>query len=355
MLKLQHIVGTTQQAKAFANPLLEIYMAFDLAAHPAQPTIANQSEIEHGHAPRVSIGLPVYNGAAFLRETLDSLLAQTFTDHEIIISDNASTDETEAICRHYASIDPRVRYYRNSQNLGGAWNYQRVFQLARGAYFKWQAHDDLCHPEFLARCVEVLDQRQDVVVCFSHTIIIDEHGTTLLNYVEDLNLDSPHPHKRYVRYLQHDPECPLCSVYFGLTRRDVLQHTQLIKPYVNSEFSLMCELALRGAFHELPEYLFYRRDHPDISTRAYKTVEERIEWYAPQLRTQRKGTPPGWLMLSDHVRAVTQVPMHWADKLRCYLVVSQFFIWLVQGALRRTATQLSPKSVPYHEHSEGLG
>ena len=71
-----------------------------------------------GKSPRVSIGMPVYNGAAFLKESLDSLLSQTYGDFELIISDNASTDETESICRSYAAGDPRVRYQRQEENRG---------------------------------------------------------------------------------------------------------------------------------------------------------------------------------------------------------------------------------------------
>ena len=99
--------------------------------------------------PRVSIGLPVYNGENFLEFALDSILGQTFQDFELIISDNASTDATESICRRYAAKDSRIRYYRNPNNQGAAQNYNRVFALARGEYFKWAAHDDVCKPNYL--------------------------------------------------------------------------------------------------------------------------------------------------------------------------------------------------------------
>ena len=108
--------------------------------------------------PRVTLGVPVFNGGPFLPETLDSLLNQTFSDLEVVISDNASTDRTEEICRAYAARDPRVRYYRNDVNRGAAWNHNRVFELARGEFFKWSAADDLCAPEFLTLCVAALDR-----------------------------------------------------------------------------------------------------------------------------------------------------------------------------------------------------
>lgn len=108
-------------------------------------------------APRVSIGLPVYNGQQYLRQALDSLLAQTFHTFEVIISDNASNDATPEICRDYAACDPRIRYVRHDVNRGAAWNFNYVFGLARGVYFKWHAHDDMLEPTFLEQCVTILD------------------------------------------------------------------------------------------------------------------------------------------------------------------------------------------------------
>ncbi|MBD2214537.1 glycosyltransferase family 2 protein [Nostoc linckia FACHB-104] len=98
---------------------------------------------------RLSIGLPVYNGKKFIRESIDCILNQTFQDFELIISDNASTDNTEKICREYAAKDNRIRYYRNAKNIGCARNFHRAFELSTGEYFKWVAYDDLHAPEYL--------------------------------------------------------------------------------------------------------------------------------------------------------------------------------------------------------------
>ena len=104
--------------------------------------------------PRVSIGLPIYNGENLVIETLDSFLSQTFSDFEVIISDNGSIDRTQQICEDYAAKDGRIKYYRNLKNLGVAPNLNRVFELSSGEYFKWADHDDLLAPDFLLRCVE---------------------------------------------------------------------------------------------------------------------------------------------------------------------------------------------------------
>src|SRR5580704_17148522 len=98
-------------------------------------------------SPRVSLALPVYNGEEFLHQAIDSLLQQTFDDFELIVSDNASTDRTAEICAEYVARDSRIRYYRNSENIGVVRNYNRSFQLAQGEYFRWNAADDVSAPE----------------------------------------------------------------------------------------------------------------------------------------------------------------------------------------------------------------
>ena len=119
--------------------------------------------------PHVSVGLPVYNGERYLRQAIESIQSQT--DLELIISDNASTDATEGICREYATRDPRVRYYRSDQNRGAAWNHNRVVELARGEYFKRQCHDDYCDTTFLEKCLAVIHSNPDVVLCYPRSFV----------------------------------------------------------------------------------------------------------------------------------------------------------------------------------------
>src|SRR5207249_10009521 len=144
-------------------------------------------------SPRVSIGVPVYNGERYLGATLDSLLAQTFGDFELIICDNASTDGTEAIARAYAGRDARVRYVRQERNLGPPRNYNHAFELSRGEYFRWFPSDDLAAPQSVARCVEVLDREPSVVLAYPKPTLIDEDGRVLRDYEDRLDLRSPAP------------------------------------------------------------------------------------------------------------------------------------------------------------------
>ena len=128
-----------------------------------------------GDRPRVSIGLPVYNGERYLEQALNSILGQTYTDFELIISDNASSDRTKAICEEFRSKDQRIRYYRNEVNLGAGPNHDLVFRRSKGKYFKWFGYDDLIAPNFLSRCIEILDRYHTVVLCTPKTKIIDEY------------------------------------------------------------------------------------------------------------------------------------------------------------------------------------
>ena len=109
-------------------------------------------------APRLTIGLPVYNGEKYVAESIESLLGQSFTDFELVISDNASTDSTGDICRQYEKQDSRVRYFRQPQNIGLAPNHNFVVERASGELFKWAAGDDLYARDLVERCVDALDK-----------------------------------------------------------------------------------------------------------------------------------------------------------------------------------------------------
>src|SRR5580704_13802511 len=207
-------------------------------------------------SPRVSIGVAVYNGERFLSKTLDSLLAQTFTEFEIIICDNCSEDKTEQICRSYAASDPRIRYHRNNTNIGAPRNFNLVTTLSRGEYFKWSGADDLCAPTMIERCVEVLDHRSDVVLCYPKTRLIDENDVPVQDYEDRLDLQLASPNWRLACLLSN---IRMCNAVFVLIRSSVLKRTHLFGTYSNSDVVFLAELALRGPFVELPEPLFFRR------------------------------------------------------------------------------------------------
>lgn len=275
--------------------------------------------------PRVSIGMPVYNGEQFLEQALDSILAQTFGDFELIISDNCSTDKTQAICQSYAAKDQRIRYYRNEYNLGAGKNFNRVAELATAEYFRWACYDDLCAPELLERCVEVLDHNPAVVLCYPKSVIVDEHGQHLENYDDDLHLSFPKPHQRYQRFHQRYRHGARCNVLFGLIRTNVLKMTPLMGNYPSSDVILLAELALLGEYYEVPEYLFLRREHPQTSRRAHHAFRNRLAWYAPDKKGKLHLTR--WKWFFEYLAAIRRVQMNWGEKARCYMQMTNWVIW----------------------------
>jgi glycosyltransferase involved in cell wall biosynthesis len=280
--------------------------------------------------PCVSIGLPVYNRERYVRETLDSLLAQTFEDFELIISDNASTDGTEDICREYASKDRRIHYYRNDENMGASWNFNRVFELAVGKYFKWAASDDICAPNYLLRCVEILDRNPACVLCFPQTVMIDEFGNEIGNNLTglSLNLTSPKVHERYKQLHESltDYIERVVPIAFALMRSCVLKRTPLVANYVGSDIPLAAELALRGEFCEIPEPLFYQRVHAENSTWGNDHRPDKIKlWYDP--KNKGKIVFLRWKWLFEFLRSIRRVEMSPKEKTLCYMQVGKWALW----------------------------
>jgi glycosyltransferase involved in cell wall biosynthesis len=258
--------------------------------------------------PRVSIGVPVYNGERFIKESLNSLLAQTFEDFELTISDNASNDNTQDICRAYAARDCRIRYLRNETNIGVNRNYNRVFEVSRGEYFKWAAADDVCHPCLIARCVEILDQDPAVVLAYGKTTFIDEAGKKLdlTDPGWDLRSSMPHERMRYVIYSGH-----WVNSDYGVIRAKELAKTRLFPVYGGGDYRLMGELSLRGKLFEIPECLFFRRIHAAASGQNLGT-----NWKTKYI-TGRSRSPglPLWHLCLDHLITVFRSDLSISQKL----------------------------------------
>lgn len=135
-----------------------------------------ESPARDNKSPKVSIGMPVYNGEKYIRQALESLLSQTFTSFELIISDNASTDQTRQICLEYAARDQRIHYYRNKVTVGGVTNFNHVLDLATGQYFMWAAYDDIWDAVFIERLTQALDINPRAGLAFCHFVLIDAEG-----------------------------------------------------------------------------------------------------------------------------------------------------------------------------------
>jgi glycosyltransferase involved in cell wall biosynthesis len=282
--------------------------------------------------------MPVYNGEKYLAEALDSVLAQTYRDFELVISDNASDDHTEQICRSYAQGDTRIRYYRNRRNLGAPRNHNRVFELSGGEYFKWATHDDVYAPEFLEKCVHALDKDLSIILCYSKTARIDEHGTVVGTYDHKTRISSLEPHERFGHIIDvHNP----CLPILGVMRAGSLRMTPLFGNYIGADRNLLAEICLIGRVYEIPEYLFFRRDHPDAYSsrfcgqgsvsgkRAANRYQENCAWWgANQLTIVHLKT------CIEYSRSVKRVPLKWHERLLCYAQINSWFFregWMLLG------------------------
>jgi glycosyltransferase involved in cell wall biosynthesis len=284
--------------------------------------------------PRVSIGLPVYNGQDFLAAAIDSMLAQSFTDFELIISDNGSTDRTPEICRRYAALDKRIRYYRESENRGLAWNFNRAFELARGEYFKWHAHDDLCAPTLLEKCVAVLDHDPSIVLCFARPMVIDHNGkplpddptswqptaVTATTRDQPTDLGSTKSSRRFRGILMG---VQWCLAPYGLMRSEITGATGGMRDYLIADKVFLAEMALRGRFFEIPEVLFFPRRHARQFSLASSASTQR-NMMKP--RARRFSLPVPWHVRPtiDYFRATLSTPIGWSQRLACFAALVRY-------------------------------
>lgn len=301
-------------------------------------------------APKVSIGLPVYNGENYLVKAIDSILAQTFTDFELIITDNASTDSTEALCRQYAAADKRIRYIRNPVNLGAAPNFNKAFELATGKYFKWAAHDDILAPDFLERCVGILDRKPEVVLCYTGTCVIDDAGDVLQEYRYLGHVTAPDTQRRFAAMLLSSD---MCYEIFGLIRRDILAKTSLIGNYGHGDGVLLARLALEGPYFEVPDKLLYVRKHVQQSMSTNKGTDQygRPDYHAYanwfDTNKKRKIILPNWKILAEFTKAVWQARLSPLEGIYCHFHLVRWVkrhIHYLTGDLRIAAKQQLKRS-----------
>lgn len=271
--------------------------------------------------PAVSVGLPVFNGENYVAEAIDSVLAQTFSDLELIIHDNASTDRTEEICRAYAAQDRRVLYFRNPRNLGAAPNYNLAQGQARGRYFKWLAHDDRMRPGYLAATIRALDENPDAVICNTVVQYIDEHGEPIGIYDSGLSegdVASPAARFRSLVLYSHS-----CVDFFGLIRRDAMAGSLLHGPFHGADRAFIAQMALRGRLLQIKEPLVEMREHPHRYTRRQGSSKERRAWHDASHRN--KITFPVWRLYLEYLKMVRTAPLSTADRLRSWGVLAQWW------------------------------
>jgi glycosyltransferase involved in cell wall biosynthesis len=286
--------------------------------------------------PQLTIGLPVYNGQNYVRQAIESILAQTYQDFELIISDNASTDRTGDICREYLK-DPRVHYYRSKTNNGIPWNWNRVFELSTGVYFKWAAHDDTMAPEFVERCIRQLENDPTIVLCHSKDAIIDENSKVVGAYQLGDIKDSEKPHERFREMLSKQG---LPWLVFGVFRRDALCKTPLFGRYIGADWNLLAEISLIGRIIEIPEYLFYRREHAEAYTDSHYSKPVRVHDYRTETliwtgsRVKKLVVLPHWRNCLEFFKSVIRIRLAWSERLLCFREITRWFLGKGKGWMK---------------------
>ena len=291
-------------------------------------------------SPRVSIGLPVYNGERYLTEALDSILAQTYTDFEVVISDNGSTDATQEICQRYATRDERVKYHRSDQNMGGTWNFNRVVELSHGELFRWAAHDDVIAPTYLERCVAALDTHPDAVLAHTRVEIIDDNGVSAGYYHgPPMRREADQVHIRFHDAVTYQGRCHLI---FGVMRREALLRIPPYGDYGHADGVLLARLILLGPFVQLNEPLQLMREHAGQASTTYG-VKGSIDyqawraWFDPKY-TDKIGFPY-WRIIGEYARSLIVVPgVPLTERIRCLGGVWAA-AWTTKGRMRHDLTR----------------
>jgi glycosyltransferase involved in cell wall biosynthesis len=272
-------------------------------------------------SPLITIGVPVYNAALHLGTTLESLLAQTFADFELIVSDNASTDETRDIVEEFRRKDSRIRYERHAVNIGANGNYAGLVHLARGTLFKWSAASDWCAPTFLERCKSELLAHADTVLAAPRTRLFQEHPAEYQDYEWDIEVLDDTPSERLRRLTS---ELSLNNAMNGLIRIAALRSARAMGPYLGADVVLMGELVLRGKFRLIDERLFYRR--MDVATATAMQARSSVWTHHYPTRSARslfQGTKRQW----GWIVAVLRAPISVSERARTLLHVAKRCYW----------------------------
>lgn len=250
--------------------------------------------------PKVSIGLFTRNGGKTIARTLDTLLAQTFPDFELIISDNVSTDDTFRICKEYAVKDSRIHYIRQEKGLSAAENQTFVLQQARGEYFMWASDDDLWAPNFIKVLLEKLQKNPEYDVAMGSYDLLWSNGNLKYKVVFNGDLDTTkQTHEQVFKKMIFDS--PIHVFIYGLYRRNFLLSIMRRFPSCSRpDRVLMCEVALSSKFYSVEPTLFFkvRADTPLVRRGKYEG-DPMLKAFAGRLANTRYFlTLPVWLLSS---------------------------------------------------------
>lgn len=282
--------------------------------------------------PRLTIGMPVYNGEQFIEEAIRSHLDQDFADFRLVVSDNASTDDTPEIVRALANEDERVDYRPNDENVGGPANFNRCFRLSDGELFRWAAADDRIEPGYLSATINILDDDPEVVIAHSQAILIDPASEPMLEmdqgylggdgFLESIRLTPPADDHRFE---SNEPHHRIDAVInnnhrnffiFGVMRRATMMQTKLHGLFYGGDRTLLVEMAMRGTFQKAPDALFASRSHAKNSGRNGLNFDELKDHGAQDLSFAAQ-------VMKGYVSAVRAADAPKADELKCLAMIAK--------------------------------
>jgi glycosyltransferase involved in cell wall biosynthesis len=267
--------------------------------------------------PLVSIGVPVYNGEKTIERALDALIAQNYSNLEIIISDNASTDATEEICKRYVQKDSRVSYNRLKKNFGAIWNFIRVFETSTGDYFMWAAADDERELSFVSACIEKLMQNPEAVVCQAQTAAYIEGRQERLYVVHANSLEGKTD--LIDRYRETLSQNPIMSIY-GLFRSSAIRKTHMLENFIGSDIAFVQELSIYGQIVQVPRILFnyFARKEWNTLDKEYSVFcgkKNKPWWYLPFV-----------VLFYNHCKRVALSEIPFSKKIRLWIVLIEYEI-----------------------------
>lgn len=295
---------------------------------------------------KVSLGMPVYNGENYLAQAIESVLKQTYSNWELIIVDNCSTDATSKISLNYSQLDSRIQYIKNPTNIGAAPNFRKALTLATGTYFKWIAHDDLYHENWIQVCVEALNKDPQIVLAYTKTIIIDDAGKKLQSYSDAFTCNQKNAFQRFKDILIH---LGYCHAIFGLMRTSVIKNLAPIGNYQASDAVYLAEITLHGHYCQLDFEYFFRRKHNKSSSESISTAEDWAKWFDPL--NPKKLHLTRWDMLRGYWRAVNGAPLSLLEKIQCKVYLLQRVRWhwpLYQAEISQYMRYLKYKYLPFY-------
>lgn len=291
-------------------------------------------------APKVFIGMPVYNGERFLREALDSIVRQSFADWRLFISDDTSSDSTAVIAQEYAKKDPRIQYYRQPTNLGLFENFRYTLDQADAPYFIWAAQDDIRDHEYLKTCVDALDADESLGLATTCSVSIDSKNQPVLEETDLAKLSGKPSIANVARYILQPEILGKCNLMYGLWRTDAARATWKAYPQRKlwgQDYMFALALVARFGVHVDPRMMFRKRfgGYSNVGGLEEKRIEE--------MRKIHEGNPKDHMFpffrfkkyLAGHMEALKGTPYRPLAAALLAARLPRAFIILIKERLRQ--------------------